>query len=71
MAKKYLRPKQVAERYSVTVSTVWRWAREERFAHLNFPKAVPIGPSAMAFDSDELDAYDARRTAMRDGAAAA
>ena len=65
----FLRASSVAHRYDVTYSTIWRWANEERFAHLKFPKPIAIGPNARAWDVAELDAYDKRRRALREAAA--
>ena len=65
-ARKYLRAGRVAARYDVSTSTIWRWAGEERFASLGFPRPVPIGLQARGWDIDKLDAYDVRRTALRD-----
>ena len=62
----FLRVNAVAHRYDTTASTIWRWSREARFAHLNFPKPVKLGPNTTAFSVDELDRYDAERIAMRD-----
>lgn len=62
----FSRVNTVARRYDTTASTIWRWSREPRFAHLNFPKPVPVGPNTTAWDDDELDAFDAERIAMRD-----
>ena len=66
MARKYLRVGAVAERYDVSSSSIWRWANEARFAFLDFPRPVAIGLQARAWVVDELDAYDARRGALRD-----
>ena len=71
MARKYLRAGRVAARYDVSTSTIWRWAGEKRFASLGFPRPVPIGPQARAWEIGELDAYDARRAALRDDGHAA
>ena len=62
----FFRAKPVAIRYDTTPSTIWRWSHEPRFAHLNFPKPVKLGPNTTAWSGDELDAYDAERIAMRD-----
>ena len=65
----FLRVNAVAHRYDTTASTIWRWSREARFAHLNFPKPLKIGPNTTVWGIDELDAYDAERIAMRDAVA--
>ncbi len=64
--RKFLRANAVALRYDTTASTIWRWSRVARFAHLNFPKPIRLGPNTTGFSVDELDAYDAERIAMRD-----
>ena len=69
MARKYLRAGRVAARYDVSTSTIWRWAGEERYSCLGFPRPVAIGLQARGWDIDELDAYDARRVALRDAGA--
>lgn len=66
MSKGFSRPRAVAQRYQVHPSTLWRWCNEARFAYLNFPKPVPIGPNITAWSNAELDEYDARRQAERD-----
>ncbi len=65
----FLRVNAVAIRYDTTASTIWRWSREARFAHLNFPKPVKVGPNTTAWHVDELGSYDAERIAMRDAVA--
>ena len=59
----------VALRYDTTASTIWRWSREARFAHLRFPKPVALGPNTTGWAIDELDRWDAERIAMRDAVA--
>ncbi len=67
----FLRVNAVAHRYDTTASTIWRWSREARFAHLNFPKPVKIGPNVTGWDVTELDVYDAELVAKRDAVAVA
>ena len=62
----FLRVNAVAHRYDTTASTIWRWSREARFAHLNFPKPIPLGPNTTAWAVDELDQWDAERVAKRE-----
>ncbi len=62
----FLRINAVARRYDTTASTIWRWSREARFAHLNFPKPIKLGPNTTVWSGDELNAYVAERIAMRD-----
>ena len=61
MGRKFLRAKSVAARYDATASTIWRWAHEARYAYLNFPKPVKIGPNTTAWAEDDLERYDTRR----------
>lgn len=63
----FLRVNAVARRYDTTASTIWRWSREKRFAHLNFPKPIELGPNTTGWSDAELAAYDTKRIAMRDG----
>ena len=65
----FLRVNAVAHRYDTTTSTIWRWSREKRFRHLNFPKPVKLGPNTTGFSVDELDRWDAERIALRDAMA--
>ncbi len=64
--RKFLRGSAVADRYDTTASTIWRWSREARFAHLDFPKPIKLGPNTTAWAVDELDQWDAERVAKRD-----
>ena len=66
----FLRVGRVADRYDCTTSTIWRWSREPRFAHLKFPKPVKIGPNTTVWADEELDTYDQRRLAERDAVGA-
>ncbi len=71
LVTQFLRVNAVARRYDVTASTIWRWAHEERYAHLNFPKPISFGPNTTAFDEAALDRFDAERIASRDAKQAA
>ncbi len=61
----FLRVNAVARRYDTSPSTIWRWSREKRFAHLNFPKPIELGPNTTGWSDAELAAYDTKRIAMR------
>ncbi len=67
----FLRVNAVAHRYDTTASTIWRWSREARFAYLDFPKPIKLGPNTTAWAVDELDDCDAGRVAERDAVAIA
>ncbi len=64
--RKFHRVNAVAWRYDTSPSTIWRWSREKRFAHLNFPKPIELGPNTTGWSDAELAAYDTKRIAMRD-----
>lgn len=54
---KYLTARQVAERYSVSDMTLWRWLNDDT---LKFPKPMVIRRRRL-FDADALDVFDARQ----------
>lgn len=51
----FLKVKQVAARYGVAVSTIWRWRDELE----DFPKPVRLGSGVTRWVLDELLAYEA------------
>jgi prophage regulatory protein len=54
--KQYLNVQQLANRWGVGVSTIWRWANEGKI-----PSPVAIGPRATRWDIRELDAFEHER----------
>lgn len=54
--KKYLKDVDVADRYSVSRVSVWRWVREGRL-----PAPISLSPGTTRWAIDELDATDAAR----------
>lgn len=52
--KKYLTVKEVAARYTVTVATVWRWARKKE----GFPEPVKIGIGTTRWRVADLEAFE-------------
>ena len=52
--RNFLRVNAVAHRYDTTASTIWRWSREARFARLNFPKPVKLGPNITAWRVEQI-----------------
>ena len=65
MSRRYLRPAQVAERYSVSRSTPYRWAKDPKNP---FPPFERIGPNVAGIREDLLDEHD---DALRDAVAVA
>ena len=68
MSRTYLRPAQVAARYSVHRSTVWRWAKDPKNP---FPPFEKRGPNVSAIREDALDQHDDAYDALRDAEAVA
>ena len=57
---KYISAAQLAERYSVSVDTIWRWASTGRL-----PPPVNLSPSCTRWNAVEIDNHDAEREAHR------
>ncbi|KHF24517.1 transcriptional regulator [Solemya velum gill symbiont] len=53
--KHYIDDKQVAERYKIGRSTVWQWVKDGLL-----PSPVKFGQRVTRWDSDDLDAHDAK-----------
>ncbi|MEE4118307.1 MAG: AlpA family phage regulatory protein [Paracoccaceae bacterium] len=64
--KRYVSDQFLAERYSKTRGTIWNWARGDT----GFPKPVKLGPATTRWDLDEIEAWEARKAAEAEGAAA-
>lgn len=52
----YLSADQLAQRYSVHVVTIWRWAQSGRI-----PRPVKISPRTTRWRKDQIEAADAER----------
>ncbi len=52
---KYLTRKEVASRYSVNISTLWRWTVQG-----DFPKPVQLGGRVKRWSLQELESFEAR-----------
>lgn len=66
MAKILLRRKEVQARVALGRSNLYRLMALGRF-----PRSVPLGERAVAWDADEIEAWIAERIALRDAKAAA
>ncbi|MEK6210785.1 MAG: AlpA family phage regulatory protein [Pseudomonadota bacterium] len=66
MAKILLRRKQVQERVNLSRSELYRLMGVGRF-----PRSIPLGERARAWDADEIEAWIQARIAARDAKAAA
>lgn len=65
MAKILLRRKQVQERVNLSRSELYRLMGVGRF-----PRSVPLGERAIAWDADEIEEWIQARIAARDARAA-
>lgn len=54
---KYLSDKQVAERYGVTVPTVWRWHKSDP----KFPRAIKLSSGTTRWNLSEVEAWEKSR----------
>jgi prophage regulatory protein len=52
----FIRPKEVAERLSVSLSTIRKWENQGLF-----PKKVQLGPKAIAWKRTDFDRWLAQR----------
>ena len=55
---RYLTVDQVADRYGVSVDTIWRWKRDRRF-----PLAVRVGPGCTRWRMSDLIDHESQMTA--------
>lgn len=55
---KFLAVTQMAERYSVSTDSIWRWTRAGRL-----PAPVKINPQVVRWRLEEVEAYDAQHGA--------
>ena len=63
-----IRPKAMALKCGVTPITVHRWATDEKYSHLNFPKPISLGENSVGYIEEEADAWLAEQAAKRDAA---
>lgn len=56
VAKRYLTVKELAIRWGVGVSTIWRWAHEARI-----PSPIAIGPRATRWEISDIETYERDR----------
>ncbi len=64
-----IRPKATATKCGVTPITIRRWAIEEKYAHMNFPKPIALGENSVGYVEQEVDNFLEARAALRDSAA--
>ncbi len=62
-----LRPKATAVKCGVVPITIHRWAHDPRYAHMLFPKPIPLGEHSVGYIEEEVDDFLARRAAKRNG----
>ena len=61
-----LRPKATAKKCGVTTITVHRWATDPKYAHLGFPKPIPLGDNSVGHIEGEIDKWLEARAAKRE-----
>ncbi len=64
-----LRLRKTAEKVGVHPMTVRRWATEERYSGLAFPKPIKLGDNSIAFIEEEVDRWLKQRMSERGTAA--
>ena len=61
-----LRPKAAAVKCGVTPITIRRWATEEKYAHMAFPKPIALGENSVGYVEAEIDKFLEARAAARE-----
>ena len=61
-----LRPKATAAKCGVAPITIRRWATEDKYAHMNFPKPLSLGENSVGYIEKEVDDFLAARAAERE-----
>ena len=61
-----LRPKAMAQKVGVAPITVHRWATDSKYAHLDFPKPIPLGDNSVGYSEEEADDWLAKQAAKRE-----
>ena len=56
--REYLTAKQNAERFGVSVPTIWRWSRNG-----DFPSPVKLGANCTRWRLEDIEAWEAERGA--------
>jgi prophage regulatory protein len=54
----YMTAKQVAERFGVHLTTIWRWRQNG-----DFPKPIPFGPQTVRWRVTDVEAWEAAQAA--------
>ena len=54
----FLTDAQLAQRYNVNRSTIWRWIKSAP----NFPQPVKLSPNCTRFRQSEIDVWEAGRS---------
>ena len=66
----FIRIHTAALRCDVVDLTIRRWATEEKYAHLKFPKLVDMGDNSVGLVEEEFDSWQVECVAKRDDEAA-
>lgn len=60
-AMKYLSVKDLAERFGVSVPTIWNWAGTGPYSIKDFPKPIKLGPQISRWRIDQIEAWEESR----------
>jgi prophage regulatory protein len=63
-----LRYADACRKCGVNRMTLYRWATQPAYSHMNFPKPVTLGANSVGFVESEIDDWLAARAADRDAA---
>ena len=64
-----LRYPDVARKCGVSRMTIWRWATQDEYADMRFPRQLDLGANSVGFVESEIEDFLAARAAKRDSAA--
>lgn len=62
-----IRYPDVAKKIGVNPFTIRRWATEEAYAAMGFPRPIPLGANSTGFIAQEIEDWLAGQAAKRDG----
>ena len=64
-----LRYPDAARKCGVSKLTLYRWSSKDEYAHMGFPKPIPLGANSVGFVEEEVNDWLAEQAAKRDHAA--
>ena len=64
--KRIYRLQEAAKLIGVAPITVHRWATDSKYAHLDFPKPIPLGEGSVGYSEEEANDWLAKQAAKRE-----